>query len=157
VTPLQCGTPRCQRFPVNSLFLGMREIPGNRQNAHGMGLSREHVGEYTPVLTIFPVDFPDTGNFLQRRVRCRLGPPPTSLDKRETFSVSRRLSRCSASIARTCSPYPSSSEATSQVLGVVSLSGPVAVPFALCQRGLRVQMTVPLSTSLQRCEALSAQ
>jgi hypothetical protein len=60
-------------------------------------------------------------------------PPPTSLDKRETFSVSRRLWRCSARIARARSPYLSSYEAASRVLGRVSLSGPVAVPFDFCQ------------------------
>ena len=56
-------------------------------------------------------------------------PPPTSLDKRETFSVSRRLSRCCARLVRARSPCLSLSKSTSRVLGGVSLSGPVAVPF----------------------------
>ena len=55
-----------------------------------------------------------------------------------------------------CSPCPSSSEATSRVLAVVSLSGPVAVPFDRGHRGLRVHMTVPPPTSLQRRVAFSA-
>ncbi|MEO7863531.1 MAG: hypothetical protein ABIU05_24460 [Nitrospirales bacterium] len=50
-------------FPDNSLFLPMYEVPGNHQKTHGMGISVEHVGEHPTVLTIFPVDFSDTGNF----------------------------------------------------------------------------------------------
>ena len=50
-------------------------------------------------------------------------PPPTSLDKRDTFSVSLRLSQSSARLARAFSLCLSSSEATSRVLGRVSLSG----------------------------------
>jgi hypothetical protein len=73
------------------------------------------------------------GNYRQRRVGSRLAPPPTSLDKRETFSVSRRLSRCSTRLARMYFPCLSLTKATSRVLGGVSLSGPVAVPFDLCQ------------------------
>ena len=73
---LSAKRPQRQAFPVISLFLRMRGFPGNHQKTHGMGISIEHVGEHPTVLTIFPVDFPDTGNFRQRRVRCRLGPPP---------------------------------------------------------------------------------
>ncbi|MEO7862659.1 MAG: hypothetical protein ABIU05_19935 [Nitrospirales bacterium] len=51
-------------FPDNSLFLPMHEVRGNHRKAHGMGLSVEHVGEHPTVLTIFPVDFPDTGNLV---------------------------------------------------------------------------------------------
>jgi hypothetical protein len=77
-------------------------------------------------------------------------PPPTSLDKRYTFSVSRRFSRCSARIARVCSPCLSSSETTSRLLGGVSLNGLVGVHFDRGESGLRVHMTVPQPTSLQR-------
>ena len=41
----------------------MRGVPGNRQKAHGMGLSVEQVGENPTAITLFPVDFSDTGNF----------------------------------------------------------------------------------------------
>jgi hypothetical protein len=33
-----------------------------------MGLSVEKLGEKPTIITIFPVDFSDAGNFLQRRV-----------------------------------------------------------------------------------------
>ena len=76
VTPLHCETSQGKRFPVNSLFLRMRGFLRHGQKARGMGLSGEHVVEHPTVLTIFPVEFPDTGNFRQRRVRSRLAPPP---------------------------------------------------------------------------------
>ena len=45
-----------------------------RQKAHGVGLSGEHVGEQPPVLIIFPVDFPDTGNLVAETSWLQTGP-----------------------------------------------------------------------------------
>ena len=87
MTTLHCETSQGKRFPVNSLFLRMRGFLRNGQKARGMGLSGEHVVEHPTVLTIFPVEFPDTGNFRQRRVRSRLAPPPTSRDMCEPISA----------------------------------------------------------------------
>ena len=125
VTTLHCETSQGKRFPVNSLFLRMRGFLRNGQKARGMGLSGEQVVEHPSVLTIFPVDFPDTGNFRQRRVRSRLAPPPTSLLTFSVFSAWRRIALIPATLATSIPRNPAPREAISLLRGPF-LCGPVA-------------------------------
>ena len=65
-------------FPVNSLFLRMRGIPGEPSKGAWDGFSHRQAGEKPIAITLFPVDFSDTGNFGREGLAEDLGPPPTT-------------------------------------------------------------------------------